>query len=361
MHEGQSAGFWLSPQQKFAWNLEPGLRPACVISLTGPADGNRVFAALRQIASRHEILRTVFHRQTGMKVPFQVVLKNLEPGWECVDVSPLPAPDRDHAFQTLWDKHTVCELGSELGLALKAILVNMGEGNSKLLVSLNPLCGDAQSLSVIARELPALYASPNPELSEPFRYVQFAQWQGDLLESTDEDAQKAKNFWAKQAELFPSLALPGEGAKDEMCGFAPGMVRVTISKDLASGIARDKPAEFLFAAWQVAQERRAIAGPVSRPIRVPDFLAALGVEAQQHSLAVLVVDENHLVVHDDRRTAGARRLAQLRTQHVSVRQHVAGVVAPAVDGAAREQRAGVAGSRADGGNAREIGHGHRGR
>src|SRR5215831_16877918 len=106
MQEGQSAGFWLSPQQKFVWNLEQerqnGFRPACVISLTGPADGNRVRDALRNLASRHEILRTILHRQTGIKVPFQVVLKNLEPAWECLDVSGLPARDRDHGFEKLW-------------------------------------------------------------------------------------------------------------------------------------------------------------------------------------------------------------------------------------------------------------------
>src|SRR5215469_7306379 len=128
MQEGQSAGFWLSPQQKFVWNLEQerphGLRPACVISLTGPADGSRVREALRNLASRHEILRTVLHRQTGMKVPFQVVLKNLAPGWEYLDVSGLPAPDRDHGFCQLWDKETASELGSELGPALKAIFLH---------------------------------------------------------------------------------------------------------------------------------------------------------------------------------------------------------------------------------------------
>jgi amino acid adenylation domain-containing protein len=259
MQEGQSAGFWLSPQQKFAWNLQHagqnGFRPACVISLTGPADRNRVRDALRKIASRHEILRTIFHRQTGMKVPFQVVMDDLEPAWECVDASAVPAPDHDPGFDKLWEKQTVCEPGSELGPALKAIFLPWVEGSFKLVLSLNPLCGDAQSLEVIARELATFYGNPNADLPEPFRYVQFAQWQGDLLESTDEDAQKARNFWAKQAELFPSLALPGEGTNDEVCGFAPGMVRVDISKDLASGIAREKPAEFLFAAWQCLLSR----------------------------------------------------------------------------------------------------------
>src|SRR5215469_9243393 len=254
MQEGQSAGFWLSPQQKFAWSLERagpnGFRPTCVISLTGPVDGNKVRDALRNIASRHEILRTIFHRQTGMKVPFQVVLKNLEPAWEYVDVSYLPLSDRDKAFQTLWDKQTVSPSGSELGPAFGATLLKLGQGSFKLLLSLNPLCGDRPSLEVIARELWAFYSSPKPDLSEPFRYVQFAQWQGDLLDSSDEDANQAKNLWAKQAELVPGLTLPGESARDRSRGFAPRFVSVDIRKDLGPGVLREKPAEFLLAVWE---------------------------------------------------------------------------------------------------------------
>src|SRR5260221_11982709 len=92
MQEQASAGFWLSPQQKFAWRLQQeALRKAgravCLISMEGEVDASRVHKCLREMVSRHEILRTVFRRQTGMKVPFQAVLETAAVDWEEADLS----------------------------------------------------------------------------------------------------------------------------------------------------------------------------------------------------------------------------------------------------------------------------------
>ncbi len=86
MQEQASTGFWLSPQQKLAWRLQQEAlrkpaRAACLISLHG-VDAERLQESLRQLVARHEILRTVFRRQTGMKVPFQVVLETADVDWE---------------------------------------------------------------------------------------------------------------------------------------------------------------------------------------------------------------------------------------------------------------------------------------
>src|SRR5690349_13192876 len=81
-----ATGFWLSPQQKLAWKLASDVlhgepRALCRISIHGEVDADRMRAAVKQIVSRHESLRTVFRRQPGMKVPFQVVLESQEPAW----------------------------------------------------------------------------------------------------------------------------------------------------------------------------------------------------------------------------------------------------------------------------------------
>src|SRR5450432_3015459 len=109
MQEQASAGFWLSPQQKFAWRLEHEAlhRPAravCLISMEGQVGAGRIQECLREMISRHEILRTVFRRQTGMKVPFQVVLETAGVDWEEADFSAKSKLDavfgaeQNHAF-----------------------------------------------------------------------------------------------------------------------------------------------------------------------------------------------------------------------------------------------------------------------
>src|SRR5690349_24534206 len=120
MQEQATAGFWLSPQQKFAWKIEQealqsSSRPGCLISLEGQLDEIRLRDALREIVSRHEILRTVFQRQTGMKVPFQVVRETPEFVWEQVDLSSIALPERESRIQELFATERTHECNLENG------------------------------------------------------------------------------------------------------------------------------------------------------------------------------------------------------------------------------------------------------
>ncbi|HEY8670090.1 MAG TPA: condensation domain-containing protein, partial [Terriglobales bacterium] len=191
MQEQASAGFWLSPQQRFAWkiqqeSLRASSRTVCLVLLEGPVEIERLRDALRSMVSRHDILRTVFRRQTGMKVPFQVVLDSAEFGWRQLDLSALAAPERESQVHKLFERERTTEISFEDGPALRAVLISLTVDTFALVISVSPLCADAQSLQILVRELGFIYS--HAPLSESFRYVQFAQWQADLLESDEEDA-----------------------------------------------------------------------------------------------------------------------------------------------------------------------------
>src|SRR6266480_702297 len=103
----QEQGFWLSPQQKFTWTIEQEVlrlssRAVCLVALHGSLDVDRLRDSLRELVSRHEILRTVFRRQTGMKVPFQVVLESCDFGWENEDLLRLAESERQARIQELF-------------------------------------------------------------------------------------------------------------------------------------------------------------------------------------------------------------------------------------------------------------------
>ncbi|HNP74272.1 MAG TPA: condensation domain-containing protein, partial [Kouleothrix sp.] len=70
-------GFRLAPQQKRLWQLQSaGGAAYCaqgLVAIDGPLDRPALAAALRELAARHEILRTSFQRPPGLALPVQVI------------------------------------------------------------------------------------------------------------------------------------------------------------------------------------------------------------------------------------------------------------------------------------------------
>src|SRR5260370_13319278 len=147
MQEQAIAGFWLSPQQKFAWKLEQEvlrtpLRAVCLIALKGALQPDKLSNSLQEIVSRHEILRTVFRRQTGMKLPFQVVLESAEFDWEQVDLSELISSASESRVQELFNRETVLDAKAEDAPPLRAVLIKLALDRFSLVLSVRSLCSD---------------------------------------------------------------------------------------------------------------------------------------------------------------------------------------------------------------------------
>jgi len=251
--EQTATGFWLSPQQKLAWKLasevmQADSRSVCRISIRGPVDANRLRAALSQLVSRHESLRTVFQRQTGMKVPFQVVLDSLEASWKEIELSSADPMERAAEMEELLKREQQFTEETEKPAGVRALLVREQQSQYSLIVSVSTLCADPYSFSLMASDLYSLYSGAELR-DEPLRYVQFAQWQLDLLESEDDDARSGREFWKKNpAAEQTGPALPLEKKAD--APFTPEIARFSLSKENAVPILRSsEPQAVLFAAW----------------------------------------------------------------------------------------------------------------
>src|ERR1700748_2492130 len=87
------AGFRLSIQQDRIWSQHVSedvpLWSGCELVLEGPLDVAKLRGSIQAVVARHEILRTVFHRQTGIKVPFQVIQETADYGWRVEDLRSL--------------------------------------------------------------------------------------------------------------------------------------------------------------------------------------------------------------------------------------------------------------------------------
>src|SRR5512146_768447 len=126
MQEQTIAGFWLSPQQKLAWKLETevlhaGSRAVCSVTISGTLDPARLKSAVGTVVARHEILRTTFRRQTGMKLPFQVVLDAGTPVWEEVDLS--ATPDSKADIEKIFSNERRISSSAENAPAVTVVLV----------------------------------------------------------------------------------------------------------------------------------------------------------------------------------------------------------------------------------------------
>ena len=253
MQTPTTAGYFLSPQQSHIWLLqqraESQLSCQVAVQIDGRLEVARLEVSLAELVARHEMLRTVFRRQAGMKTPFQVILEASAPKWVIVQgIVSLEA--------VLADQSAV-PFDLEMGPVLRAALCVAGDDQHLLVLTLPTLCADSATLSTLLTELFCIYSNPSGERpEEALRYAQFAQWQGELLQDAeDEAAIEGRKFWAERTESGEQkIELPQE-TTSETPGSA-GVVAVSLSQVIlgqihsvaaeADGLTRD----VLLAAWQ---------------------------------------------------------------------------------------------------------------
>ncbi|HEY0796203.1 MAG TPA: amino acid adenylation domain-containing protein [Acidisarcina sp.] len=267
MHE--RPGYFLSPQQSHLWLLQQASQKTFVaqiaVLLQGTLDLLKLREAFRASVARHEILRTIFRRQAGMKTPFQVILDELDPVWEVR--SAVTTADPLQSAKELLTEEANLPFDFERGPLLRVIISRIASGSHIVAVTLPALCADAASLTNLVKEVLASYTgAPAAGDVEPLRYVQFAQWQSELLEGKDDAATEGKAFWSKHSAIIEErpVMVPYESRHD-----APGREKLHageshdvgvlvphIPVDLAAKISSVATAmevsqsEVLLAAWQ---------------------------------------------------------------------------------------------------------------
>jgi hypothetical protein len=260
MAEETNSGFWLSPQQKHLWLAHPdGETPNAVLLalLEGPLNPDRLRQAWSEIMSRHEVLRSVFRRMPGMKVPFQIVLPAGEALWETTGFENLDEAAWSLQLENLVGQERNRRFDLNAGPLVHVWLAGLASNRWALILSLPALSSDSYSLGILAEKLFSSYCGSEEPSEEQLRYVQFAQWQNDLLESGGEgDEQLAKKFWSRfQSAELAAPALPQEAEGSGSCEIA------RLSTTLASSVVSrfqsisDKhgssDAHLMLAAWQV--------------------------------------------------------------------------------------------------------------
>ncbi|HVR99576.1 MAG TPA: amino acid adenylation domain-containing protein, partial [Thermoanaerobaculia bacterium] len=175
-------------------------------SALDPLDVAALAAALREVARRHEVLRTTFRTVAG--APVQEVRPETAVGLPVVDLTALPAEAlrRESLRRAAAEAQRPFDLGRDP--MLRATLLATGLDRWAILLTQHHIASDGWSLGVLLRELGALYGaftrglpSPLPELE--VQYADFAAWQRSWLSGEVLEAEIA--YWKAQLAGAPQL------------------------------------------------------------------------------------------------------------------------------------------------------------
>ncbi len=195
-----------------AYNLPVALR------LTGALDATALQAALADLITRHEVLRTVFPTADGQ--PYQRVLGMHELGWE-LPVTAVAKPELAGAIEQVAGQPF--DLSDEM--PLRARLFATGPDEHVLVIVIHHIAGDGWSMGLLARDVSVAYAARRagraPDWEPlPVQYADYAIWQRELLGAEDDpDSVLARQvaYWRRALAGAPDeLPLPADRPRPAM-------------------------------------------------------------------------------------------------------------------------------------------------
>ncbi|CAL9567112.1 amino acid adenylation domain-containing protein [Streptomyces sp. enrichment culture] len=240
----------LSYAQRRLWFLddfEPGgseYNSGAALRLTGPLDEAALRGAVDALVHRHESLRTVFAAHDGS--PVQIV-RPAAP-------VPLPLADLTGASPAELDALLATEVQRPFALdegpLLRLLLVRLGAREHVLLLCIHHIVTDAWSMSLITRELGALYSAaldnPGTAAAElparagldalPLQYADFAAWQSRRESSPA--FRDSLDHWTRLLAGAEPLELPTDRPRPTVRGTAGAVHDFAVPADVVDGLHR---------------------------------------------------------------------------------------------------------------------------
>ncbi|BAY41877.1 amino acid adenylation domain-containing protein (plasmid) [Nostoc sp. NIES-2111] len=251
------SGFQLAPQQKRIWNFQKNssaFYTQASILIEGNLETDTLQQAIEQVVNHHDILRTSFYRPSGVKTPIMVVADKSYLNWEYLDLSASYQGDISTKIQELFLQ---ARQETQI-LPLRLYLIKLLDSQHILIISLPALCADNKTIKNLVNQISQAYflCSKGKEFDgEYVQYVQFSEWQNQLLE--DEDVEEVQEYWQQQKiNSLSALRLPNE-RKSKSEQFITDSCQLVINQELFAQIfylsqKYDKtPDVILLACWQI--------------------------------------------------------------------------------------------------------------
>jgi len=203
----------LSYAQQRLWfldQLEPGsvaYNIPLALRVVGDLDVAALEQGLGEVVRRHEALRATFSAVDGR--PVQDIAPAAAVALPVVDLCGVGAAGREAEAQRLAGEEARRPFDLVRGPLWRATLLRLGAADHVLLLTLHHIVADGWSMSVLFRELAALYEAfraggPSSLPEPPIQYVDFARWQRQQLSGPALEAHL--EYWRQK--LGPSPAVP---------------------------------------------------------------------------------------------------------------------------------------------------------
>ncbi|MGY3321976.1 non-ribosomal peptide synthetase [Pseudomonas sp. TE3911] len=194
---------WQLDPQSSAYTIPGGLR------LRGELDEDAVRLSFQHLIQRHEALRTRFYERNDQA--FQRVEANVAFDLQVIDLSDLPAAERETRAQQIREDEARTQFDLEKGPLLWVTLVRLDDEDHQLLVTLHHIIADGWSLNILIDEFSRLYAaaSQGQSLELPalaLQYADYGSWQRQWL--AEGEGQRQLAYWKNQlGDEHPTLSL----------------------------------------------------------------------------------------------------------------------------------------------------------
>ncbi|GHJ15415.1 hypothetical protein TPA0908_34100 [Micromonospora sp. AKA38] len=235
----------LSPAQRRLWFLDRlGSRDTyhvpLAVRLRGPLDRDVLRAALNDLVTRHESLRTVYPEVDGD--PYQAVLD--AGGLDiALDERPVPADELGPALR----RAVAAPFDLTRDLPVRCHLYAVDDSTTVLLIVLHHIAADGASMGPLVRDLGTAYrarlAGTTPAWPPlPVQYADYTLWQEEYLGPPDEpDSRLARQtgYWRSVLAGLPEIvSVPLARPRPAAASFRGDTYRFTFDADLHAGIVR---------------------------------------------------------------------------------------------------------------------------
>lgn len=207
------------------------------LNLVGKLDYVALKKSLNQIIARHETLRTTFSEING--TPVQIIQPPFELELPKKDLSGLTPSEQTTKLQQLLQQENEQRFNLDVDPPIRAQLFKLGTTEHILQITLHHIASDGWSLTVLPKELSAIYTatledqpSPLPEL--PIQYADFAVWQRNYLQG--ETLESELNYWKQKLQDLPQLQLPTDHPRPAVQTFNGAGIPIKIPATLTSKV-----------------------------------------------------------------------------------------------------------------------------
>ncbi|MBW4497711.1 MAG: amino acid adenylation domain-containing protein [Oscillatoria princeps RMCB-10] len=207
------------------------------LRLSGQLNIAALQSSINEIIQRHEAFRTNF--TTGEEgQPVQIIASTLNLKLLVVDLLHLPESSREIEAQQLANEEGNRPFNLEQEPLLRGTVLQLGETEYVLLLTMHHIISDGWSLGIFIRELTELYKAfsvgkPPALPLLPVQYADFAVWQrqwfsGEILETQ-------LHYWKEQLKNAPDLLeLPTDRPRKAVFTFQGGYHYAALDKELSA-------------------------------------------------------------------------------------------------------------------------------